>query len=403
MISTRLANVFSDIRGELYYRALEKEAQGEPILKLNTGNPAAFGFEMPSSIKEALLASVDEALGYCDARGMARAREAIAAYHSSLGVRGITPNDVYITNGVSEAAYLAVSALCSDGDEFLLPAPCYSLWVNMIRLAGGKAVFYDCDEASGWQPDLASVRKGITPKTKAILLINPNNPTGAVYERTVVEGIYWLAKEHGLVLFSDEIYDRLVFDGVRHIPAATLGDEVLTVSFGGLSKSHCLCGFRCGWLTLSGPEAKKKELSAALTTLASIRLCSGALMQTVIPAALADTAYTRAMVLAGEGRVAVQSEAAYEELNKIEGVHVIKNKAAFYLFPRLDLERFGFESDKDFAMRLLEEKNILVVAGSGFYCRDNRHFRIVALPGESELRGAIRSIGEFLEEKKDNF
>ncbi len=400
MVSNKLADVFSDIRGELYYRALEKESQGEKIWKLNTGNPAAFGFEMPESIRETLATSADAALGYCDLRGMAKAREAIAEYHTSLGVRGVTPNDVYITNGVSEAAYLSVTALCSDGDEFLVPSPCYSLWVNMIKLAGGKAVFYACDEASGWQPDLASIREKITPKTKAILIINPNNPTGAVYNRAIVEEIYKIAKEKDLAILSDEIYDRLVLDGICHTPTATLGDDVLTLSFNGLSKSHCLCGFRCGWLTLSGPKEKKQELSVALTTLSSIRLCSNALMQLIVPEALADTAYTRAMVLAGEGRIAVQSKVAYEELNKIEGIAVVKNEAAFYLFPKIDLERFGFESDKDFAMRLLEAKNILVVAGSGFYCGDNRHFRIVALPRVEELRGAIGRIRDFLEENR---
>ncbi len=400
MVSNKLCDVFSDIRGELYYRALEKEAQGESILKLNTGNPAAFGFAMPDSVRRALTASVDAALGYCDLKGMAAAREAIAAYHTSLGVCGVTPGDVYITNGVSEAAYLAVTALCSDGDEFLVPAPCYSLWVNMIRLAGGKAVFYDCDEASGWQPDLASLRARITDRTKALLIINPNNPTGAVYDRAILEEMYKIAAERGIVILSDEIYDRLVLDGVPHTPTATLGEDVLTVSFNGLSKSHCLCGLRCGWMTLSGPEAKKRELSSALTTLSSIRLCSNALMQLIIPEALADTAYTRSLVLAGEGRIAVQSKVAFEELNKIEGVEAVKNRAAFYLFPRIDLARFGFDSDKDFAMRLLEEKNILVVAGSGFYCGDNRHFRIVALPREEELRAAIRKIGEFLDQKR---
>ena len=400
MISARLDGVFSDIRGELYYRALEKEREGTKILKLNTGNPAAFGFAMPTSVKEKLESSVDGALGYCDLKGMKAAREAIAAYHGSLGVRGVTPDDIYITNGVSEAAYLAVTALCGDGDEILMPSPCYSLWVNMVKLTGGRPVFYDCDERADWQPDLKSVRASITPKTKALLIINPNNPTGAVYDRKTVEELYKIAKEHDLVILSDEIYDRLLLDGVCHTPTASLGDDVLTLSFNGLSKSHCLCGFRCGWMALSGPADKKRELNTALTTLTSIRLCSNALMQLIIPTALEDSAYTRSMVLSGEGRVAVQSKVAYEELSRIDGIEVVKNRAAFYLFPRLELERFGFESDKDFAMQLLEAKNILVVAGSGFYCKDNRHFRIVALPRAEELSEAIRRIGEFLDEKR---
>jgi len=270
----------------------------------------------------------------------------------------------------------------------------------MIRLAGGKAVFYDCDEASGWQPDLASVREKITPKTKALLIINPNNPTGAVYDRHTVEEMYKIACENDLVILSDEIYDRLLLDGACHTPTATLGEEALVLSFNGLSKSHCLCGFRCGWLTVSGPADKKKKIHAALTTLSSIRLCSNAMMQLVIPAALADTEYTKEMVRSGEGRVAVQSKVAYEELNKIDGIEVVKNTAAFYLFPKIELEKFGFASDKDFAMQLLEAKNILVVAGSGFYCKDNRHFRIVALPRAEELKTAIEKIGEFLDEKR---
>lgn len=395
MISTKLENVFSDIRGALYVRALEKEKNGERVLKLNTGNPAAFGFKMPDSVKSKLTASVDKALGYCDVRGMAESREAICNYHKSLGVEGISAQDVYITNGVSEAAYLAVTALCSDGDEFLLPSPAYSLWVNMIRLAGGKAVFYNCDEKSDWNPDVEDIRRKITPKTKAIILINPNNPTGAVYSRETVESIYRLASERGLVIFSDEIYDRLLMDGAKHIPTATLGDDTLIVTFNGLSKSHCLCGFRCGWLVVSGNSEKKKEMNTALTTICSIRLCSGALMQLIVPDALNDKEYTERMIGEG-GRLYRQNKLASSLLSGIDGVELVENKAAFYLFPKLDLKRFNLSDDRDFASKLLEEKNILVVAGSGFYCTDNCHFRIVALPEEKDLEKAITDIGDFL-------
>lgn len=395
MISSRLENVFSDIRGELYHRALEKERNGEKILKLNTGNPAAFGFEMPDGVKKVLTESLTKALGYCDVRGMNEAREAICNYHKSLGVGGITADDVYITNGVSEAAYLAVTALCSDGDEFLVPSPAYSLWVNMIRLAGGKAVFYECDESAEWCPDVEDIRHKITPKTKAIILINPNNPTGAVYDRETVEKIYRLASEKGLVIFSDEIYDRLLLDGVKHTPTATLGGDTLIVTFNGLSKSHCLCGFRCGWLVVSGREDKKKELKGALTTISSIRLCSNALMQLIIPEALRDREYTEKMIGEG-GRLYRQNKLASSLLSDIDGVELVENKAAFYLFPRLDLARFGLSSDRDFASKLLEEKNILVVAGSGFYCKDECHFRIVALPEEKDLERAILDIAAFL-------
>lgn len=399
MITSKLENVFSDIRGELYYRALEKEKLGEKILKLNTGNPAAFGFEMPRSIKEKLASSIDSALGYCDLRGMTAAREAIAEYHRNCGINGVCADDVYITNGVSEAAYLSVSAICNDGDEFLLPSPCYSLWVNMIRMAGGKTVFYDCDEKSDWEPDIKSITDRITDKTKAILIINPNNPTGALYSKETLEKIYEIACRNKLVIFSDEIYDRLVFDGVKHIPTATLGDEATVMTFNGLSKSHCICGFRCGWLAISGPEAKKQELRGALNTLASIRLCSNALMQLVIPTALADSEYTEQLI-SPSGRFYRQSLAAYEELSKIDGISVVKNKAAFYLFPKIDIEKFGFASDKEFAMKLLEAENILVVAGSGFYCKDNKHFRIVALPKEEDIITAVGKIKRFLDKSK---
>ena len=396
VISDKLANISSGIRGELFYKALEKERNGEKVLKLNTGNPAAFGFEMPESVKSKVISSVDAALGYCDLRGRMDAREAIYDYHKKLGVNAFTKDDIFVTNGVSEGVYLAASALCNDGDEFLLPTPCYSLWVNMIRLFGGVCVFYECDEKAGWMPSLEDMKAKITSKTKGILMINPNNPTGAVYSREVVESVYKLAKEKNLILFSDEIYDRVLLDGVVHTPTATLGDDVTVISFNGLSKSHCLCGFRCGWLVVSGPEAARNEISTALTTLSAVRLCSNALMQLVIPTALADTEYTRKM-LCETGRIYRQSKVAYEELCKIDGIEVHKNGAAFYLFPRIDLSKFNIESDKDFAKKLLWEENILVVAGSGFYATDNEHFRIVALPREEDIADAIQRIGKMLD------
>ncbi len=395
MISSKLNSVFSDIRGPLFYRALAKEQEGEKVLKLNTGNPAAFGFKMPDSLRKALLENADRAVGYCDLRGMKEARLAITEYHKGLGVENVDFNDVYITNGVSEAASLIISAICDDDDEFLVPTPCYSLWVNCIRLTGGKTVFYNCVEENGWMPDLADMEKKITPKTKAILIINPNNPTGAVYSRETVQGIYDMAKKHNLMILSDEIYDRLVFDGVKHTPTATLGNDVPMVSFNGLSKSHCVCGFRCGWMIVSGPDEAKKALNTALTTLTSIRLCSNALMQLVIPAALEDSAYTEEMISEG-GRLYEQRRAAIEGLNAIDGVSVVPNYAAFYLFPKIDIARFGFESDKDFAAQLLEETNILIVAGSGFYCNDKEHFRVVALPEADQLRDMFAKMAAFL-------
>lgn len=395
MISTKLENVHSDIRGELYHMALNMEKNGGRVLKLNTGNPATFGFKMPQSIKKVINENMEKATPYCDIGGMAQSREAICAYHKSRGIEGIMPEDVFITNGVSEASHLIISALCSDNDEFLMPSPCYSLWVNMVHLAGGKPVFYDCDEKDDWMVDIESLKSKITEKTKAILLINPNNPTGTVYGKEILEKVYALAKEKNLIILSDEIYDRLVYDNLPFTSTASLGNDVLTVTFNGLSKSHTVCGLRSGWLVVSGPEDKKKELRGALVTIASIRLCSNALMQLTIPEALKDDKYTLDMI-GKNGRLYKQQKALCEELEKIEGLEFVKNKAAFYVFPRIDLEKYNFESDKDFAKKLLCEKNILVVPGSGFYARDNSHFRIVALPEENELRNAAKSMGELL-------
>lgn len=395
MISTKLKEVHSDIRGELYHMALEMEKNGEKVLKLNTGNPATFGFKMPGSIKQIIAENMEKSTGYCDIRGMAYSREAIREYHSSKGIEGISADDVFITNGVSEASHIIISALCSDGDEFLMPSPCYSLWVNMVRLAGGKSVFYDCDEKQEWMPDINSIKRKITSKTKAILLINPNNPTGTVYGKEILEKIYAVAKEKNLIILSDEIYDRLVYDNLPFTSTASLGSDVITVTFNGLSKSHSVCGLRSGWLVLSGPEDKKKELQSALVTVASIRLCSNALMQLTIPEAIKDDIYTDGMINES-GRLYIQQKVLCAELEKTDGLTFVRNKAAFYVFPKIDLEKYNFECDKDFAEKLLCEKKILVVPGSGFYANDNCHFRIVGLPEENDLRNAVKSMGELL-------
>ena len=395
MLSMNLKNVYSDIRGDIYLRALELEKSGEKVLKLNTGNPAAFGFKMPESIKNRIITDVEKALGYCDIRGMKEARTAIKGYHLSKGLHNVTEEDIFIGNGVSEAAYMIITALIGTNDEVLVPSPCYSLWTNFTFLAGGKVRFYQCDELNGWQPDIESIKKEITSNTKAIVLINPNNPTGALYSKEILLEIIDIARKNNLTIISDEIYDRLVLDEKSHISTAALAQDVTVVTMNGLSKSHCICGLRCGWLCISGEESKKKLLRDALIKIASVRLCSNALMQIIIPDALADSAYTENMI--GEnGRIFRQREAVTQELDKIEGVSYVKNSAAFYLFPRLYLKKFGLKNDRDFAERLLTEKHILVIPGSGFSCTDNEHFRIVMLPEENELRNAIKSIGEFL-------
>lgn len=395
-ISENVKNVHSDIRGDIYMHALELEKSGYKILKLNTGNPASFGFKMPQSIKERIISDVDSSLGYCDIRGMEKSRDAICNYHKLRGIKNINDNDIFIGNGVSEIAGMIINALIGKDDEILVPTPCYSLWTNYTYLSGGIPRYYKCDEHNEWNPDIDSIKKNISKNTKAILIINPNNPTGALYNKETLLEITEIARKNNLVIISDEIYDRLVLDGEQHIPIAALSTDVCIITVNGLSKSHCICGLRCGWMCVSGDE--RQELLKAFVNLASVRLCSNALMQLVIPDALSDIAYTENMTHPN-GRLTRQRNAVMEELDKIEGISYVKNLAAFYLFPKLDIEKYGFESDREFARKLLDEKHILVVPGSGFSCEDNMHFRIVMLPKENELRSAIKSIGEFLSTK----
>ena len=398
ILSKNLKNVHSDIRGDIYMHALELEKKGEKVLKLNTGNPAAFGFKMPESIKNRIVSDVEESLGYCDIRGRVDARESITSYHISKGIKGITKEDIFIGNGVSEVAYMIITALIGNSDEIIVPSPCYSLWTNFTFLAGGKVRFYECDEKNGWQPDVESIKKSITKNTKAIVIINPNNPTGALYSREILLEIADIARKNNLVIISDEIYDRLVLDEKEHISMGALAEDVSVITMNGLSKSHCICGLRCGWLCISGLEKEKSILREALVKIASVRLCSNALMQIIIPDALKDSEYTKNMIGAN-GRILKQRNATIEELDKIDGISYVKNSAAFYLFPRIDLKRFGLSSDREFAQKLLDKKHILIVPGSGFSCTDNEHFRIVMLPEENELRRAIKDIRDFLEER----
>ncbi len=395
ILSKNLTDVNSDIRGDIYMQALDIERKGEKVLKLNTGNPAAFGFKMPKSIKNRIITDVEKALGYCDIKGLEEARIAIRNYHRSKGLNNITEDDIFIGNGVSEVAYMIITALIGQDDEVLVPSPCYSLWTNLIYLSGGKAQFYQCDEWNRWEPNIESIKSSITKNTKAIVLINPNNPTGALYSKEILLEIIDIARKNNLIIISDEIYDRLVLEGEQHISTGALADDVTVVTTNGLSKSHCICGLRCGWLCISGIEKEKKILREALVKIASVRLCSNALMQRIIPDALLDTAYTESMIRP-DGRLLKQRNAVTEELDKIEGISYVKNSAAFYLFPRLDLKAFGLGSDREFAKKLLFEKHILVIPGSGFHCLDNEHFRIVMLPEEKELRNAIKSMGDLL-------
>lgn len=371
------------------------ESEGQKVLKLNTGNPARFGFTLPKSVRNALAHHIDEAVPYCDVRGMERARDVICSYHIGRGLQGIKPSDVFIGNGVSEMATMLTNALVGTGEEVLLPSPCYSLWSNSVYLSGGKAVFYRCNPDLEWNPEIDDIKAKITAKTKAIVLINPNNPTGALYQHETLLQIAELARQHGLAIISDEIYDRLVMDGLRHESIAALATDVPCVTLNGLSKSHIICGFRCGWMVFSGPKHAWDEIKDGVMKLASMRLCGNALTQLVIPAALVDSESTQEMILPG-GRLFEQRKATLDALQQIEGLSVVPNKAAFYIFPAIDKEMYAFENANDFAMQFLHEKKILIIPGNGFDWFEDMRLRIVMLPQPQVLREAMYELGDFL-------
>lgn len=397
--SDRIANVHSDIRGPLYVEALRMQAAGTEVLKLNTGNPGSFGFTLPDSVRRALAEHVDEAVPYCDVRGMRNARQAILDYHLSRGLKGITLDDIFICNGVSEAVSMLMTALVGTGDEILVPSPCYSLWSNNTYIGGGHPVYYRCDPQQHWNPDLEDLERKITGRTKAILVINPNNPTGAVYSLETLKAIADLARKHNLLLLADEIYDRLVMEDAPTYNMAAVAPDVPCVTFNGLSKSHIVCGFRCGWMVFSGPEGELDEIKTGVMNLASMRLCGNALTQLVIPAALADRESTKAMLVPG-GRLYEQSKATVESLRKIDGVNLVPNRAAFYLFPGLDTGAFDFADDQDFAMQFLHEKKVLVIPGRGFDWHEDLRFRIVMLPQPERIIRAMEDLGDFLNEHR---
>ena len=393
--SENLVPVHSDIRGPLYLESQRMAKEGMKVLRLNTGNPAVFGFGMPDSVRNALLANVDKAVAYCDLKGMPAAREAICAYHKGKGIQNITPDDIYIGNGVSELVLMCLLALCNKGDEILMPSPSYSLWSNSAYIAGAKPVFYTCDESNNWFPDVADIRKKVTKRTRAIVIINPNNPTGVVYPKEVLLDIAQVARENDLIVFSDEIYDRLLMDGAEHYSTAALAPDLMVITTNGLSKSHIICGFRCGWMCISGYKGKADDYMEGIFQMAAMRLCSNALTQLVIPAALADDASTKAMLVPG-GRLYEQREVTFRELAKIDGLTCVKNHAAFYAFPKVDVKKFNITSDKKFAFDLLHEKHIFMVPGSGFDMPTPDHFRIVMLPEPHEMEQAMKDLGDFL-------
>ena len=394
--SNKLDNVLYDVRGPVVDEAARMEEEGTQVLKLNIGNPAPFGFQAPDEVIYDMRRQLTKCEGYSDSKGLFSARKAIMQYAQLKHIPNVTMDGIYTGNGVSELINLSMSALLNSGDEVLLPSPDYPLWTACVTLAGGTAVHYLCDEQSDWYPDIADIRRKVTPKTKAIVLINPNNPTGALYPKEVLLEIVKVARENQLIIFSDEIYDRLVMDGLQHVSTAALAPDLTVVTMNGLSKSHSLCGYRCGWMIISGPRARTEVYRQGIVQLTSLRLCSNALAQLVIPAAIADMETPAAMVRPG-GRLYEQRKATLEVLDQIDGVSYVKNVAAFYLFPKLDVKKFNIRSDKQFAADLLDGTNILVVPGSGFDWPEPDHLRLVMLPQPDKLREAMIRFGKFLD------
>jgi len=394
--SSKLDNVLYDVRGPVVEEAGRMEAQGRRVLKLNIGNPAPFGFSAPQEVIEDMMTNVKDSQGYSDSRGIFAARKAIMQYCQNKKIPNVSMDDIYTGNGVSELINLAMQALLDDGDEILIPAPDYPLWTACAMLAGGKAVHYICDEESEWYPDLQDIEKKITDRTKAIVIINPNNPTGALYPDDVLEGIVRIAREHELIIFSDEIYDRLVMDGLKHTSIASLAPDVFCVTFSGLSKSHMIAGFRIGWMVLSGAKDKAKGYVEGLNMLSNMRLCSNVPAQSIVQTALGGYQSVNEYIVPG-GRIYEQRNYIYEALKEIPGITVKKPKAAFYIFPKLDTARFNIHDDAQFALDFLREKQVLVVQGTGFNWVNPDHFRIVYLPDLRTLESAVQKLGEFLD------
>lgn len=393
--SQKLEGVSYDVRGPVLEEAERMQEEGISILKLNTGNPAPFGFGAPNEIIRDLILNVRESEGYSESKGIFAARKAIQQDCQLKGFPNVDINDIYTGNGVSELITMSMQGLCNNGDEVLVPMPDYPLWTASVSLAGGKPVHYVCDEESEWYPDLADMRKKITPKTKAIVVINPNNPTGALYPREILEGIVELAREFDLLLFSDEIYDRLIMDGLTHIPLATLAPDRMVVTLNGLSKSHRVAGFRVGWMVLSGDKSGAKDYIEGLNMLSSMRLCSNVLSQQIIQTALGGYQSVDELLLPG-GRIYEQREYIYQAINDIPGLSAVKPKAAFYIFPKIDTKRFNIVNDEQFVLDFLHEHHILLVHGGGFNWQQPDHFRIVYLPKMDDLKTTTAAMREFL-------
>ncbi|USH03316.1 pyridoxal phosphate-dependent aminotransferase [Grimontia kaedaensis] len=394
-MSTKLDNVCYDIRGPVMKEAKRLEEEGHKILKLNIGNPAPFGFDAPDEILVDVIRNLPTSQGYCDSKGIYSARKAVVQHYQKRGMLDLDVEDVYLGNGVSELIVMAMQALLNGGDELLVPSPDYPLWTAAVSLSGGKPVHYMCDEESDWYPDLDDIKAKITPNTKGIVLINPNNPTGAVYSRDFLLEVAEIARQNNLIIFADEIYDKILYDGAQHHSMAPLAPDVFCVTFSGLSKSYRVCGFRSGWMILSGPRHLAKSYIAGLEMLASMRLCANVPMQHAIQTALGGYQSINELILPG-GRLLEQRDKAWELLNQIPGISCVKPKGALYLFPKIDTKKYSIHNDEKMMLDFLLQEKVLMVHGTGFNWHKPDHFRIVTLPRVDDLEMAIGRFERFL-------
>lgn len=394
--SNKLINVCYDIRGPVLQEAKRLEEEGHRILKLNIGNPAPWGLDAPEEVIQDVIYNLPASQGYCDSKGLFSARKAVMQECQRNGIRNVGIEDIYIGNGVSELIVMAMQGLLNDTDEMLIPAPDYPLWTAAVSLSGGNPIHYRCDEQSDWAPDIEDIRSKITERTRGIVIINPNNPTGAVYPEEVLKQIIELAREKNLIIFADEIYDKILYDGAQHVSIASLtDDDVLCITFNGLSKTYRAAGFRSGWMIVSGPRHQARDYIEGLDMLASMRLCSNVPTQHAIQTSLGGYQSINELTCPG-GRLYEQRNLAWEMLNDIPGVTCTKPAGALYLFPKLDAKKYSIKNDEKMALDLLQQQKVLIVQGSGFNMPDTQHFRLVFLPREDELADAIERIGAFL-------
>ena len=393
--SAKLANVCYDIRGPVLDRAKQMEEEGHKIIKLNIGNLASFGFDAPEEIQQDMIRNLPNAAAYSDSKGIFPARKAVMHYTQEKRIKGVGLDDIYIGNGVSELIVMAMNALLNNGDEVLVPAPDYPLWTAAVSLSGGTPIHYLCDEANEWLPDLDDMRRKITTNTKAIVVINPNNPTGALYPVETLQAIVDLARQHGLIIYADEVYDKVLYDGVTHTAIGSLSEDVLTISFNGLSKNYRSCGYRAGWMVVSGDRKPARDYIEGLDILASMRLCANVPGQYGIQTAMGGYQSIADLVAPG-GRMARQRDLAHALITAIPGVSCVKPKATLYMFPRLDPKMYPIQDDQEFMLELLQEEKVLLVQGTGFNWPNTDHFRLVFLPHEDDLRDAIGRVARFL-------